>query len=161
PAGIAALRAESEAHNLSIPARRSLAARPVRLQARPAKIPRHGPPRFGAHGAAPHGHDLLPGEVPYGTDGIQVRPVRTERHLDQRTAAPYGEDCRRDLHHPNHADRCHQSRSGRHVLSDRLPTRGPAKYRLLDLLWPREREPGSPGICGYDFARSARVAIAG
>jgi hypothetical protein len=63
------------------------------------------------------------------------------------------EDGRRTLLHPLHAHGGDQSRSGDHLLPNRLAARRPPEHRLVAQLRPRQRESRSAGLCGAHLVR--------
>ena len=63
-----------------------------------------------------------------GRVAVQVQPARQERRVGQRAAAAHREDRRRPLHRPLDVHRGDQSRSGDHVLPDRLADCRPAQH---------------------------------
>ena len=86
----AADRASCEARDLSVPERRPVAARSVRLQAAAANDERPGAAGVGPHGPAADGHDGVPEVVPARRVAIQICAARSQRHLGQRAAAAHG-----------------------------------------------------------------------
>ena len=83
---------------------------------------------------------------------LQVRPARPVRRVGQRTAAAHRESGRRPLLHQVDEHRADQSRSGRHLLPDRLPARRTSQHRRVARLRTRQREPGTAGVRGHDLA---------
>ncbi len=87
----------------------------------------------------------------YGQSGLELSEL-----------LPYtAEDRRRYLRDPLVADRRHQSRSGRDVFPDRIPTGGSAEHRRVDLLRAGQRESGPAGVCGDGVAGRRQLAGAG
>ena len=90
--GLAALRAQGQAGDLSLPVGRPVADGPVRLQAASG---RHGAaielPDSVRHGPAAHRHDRGPEELPGRAVDLQVCPAWPVRRVAQRVAAAHGE----------------------------------------------------------------------
>src|SRR4051794_14279469 len=92
-AGSAALCAEGEACNLSVPVRGTVTTGAVRLQAGAGEISRTGSARLYPTRTAADWNDGAPDAFPDGSFDLQVCPAREIRRDSQRASATYGQNC--------------------------------------------------------------------
>ncbi len=81
-----------------------------------------------------------------------------QRHLGQRPAAAHRQDRRRALHRPLDVHRGDQSRSGDHVLPERIADRRASEHGRVAALRTRQRQRGPAGVRRVDHARQGRSA---
>ena len=89
---------------------------------------------------------------------IRLRAARRRRHLGQQPAAAYRARHRRSVRRPIDEHRRDQSRSGDHVLPERIADRRPAEHGGVDSLRPGQRQRRSPRLRRPDHAGQGRSA---
>ena len=125
----AARPAQGQARHLPVHGRRAVADGDVRLQAGAQPAQRRAAARLGAPGPAADGHVRQPVVAAAGRLAVRLQPTRRQRRVGLRSAAAHRQGRRRPLHRPVDGHRGDQSRSGDHVLPDRIADRRPAEHR--------------------------------
>ena len=137
---------QGQARHLPAHGRRPVADGPLRLQAEDGRHVRQGPAGLHPQRPAADGNDQRSGAISHRPVQVQVQAVRQVRHVGQRAAAEHGQDGRRDVFHPQHEHRRHQSRAGHHLRPDRQSGRRQALPRLVGLLRAGHAQPEPAGL---------------
>ena len=154
----AARACQGQTRHLPVHGRRSVADGDVRLQAAAQPAQRRTAAGLGAAGPAPDGHVRQPVVAAARRFAVRVQAARPSGALGLRSPAAHGPDRRRPVHRPVDVHRGHQSRSGDHVLSDRVTDCGPAELRRLGSLRPRQRQRGPAGVRRPDHAGQGAIS---
>ena len=141
----AAFPGEGEAGHLPVHGRWAVADRDLRRQAGAAHAQRRAAPGFGAPGPAPHRDVGQPVVAAAGGLAVRILATRPQRHVGLGPAAAHRQGGGRLVHRAVDVHRRDQSRSGHHVLPDRLADRGSPEHGRLGALRARQRH-GRPAV---------------